>query len=239
MNKMLIVFAMLLVATFFFHTAINYMAANIEDFESVALPPKKPKKIKSLYSLVKVDAAARNSWTLLDFSSLKTHRIDDLEKQKDLLESLNWDLAFKRTRILTSGGETTSNSQAGVINLGPGTLDTVQEIPRTGYTEDDRTFGKLANDSLTDWYIYRTRTHNIESKKNRYIMRTWDGNFVKFRFLNYYCKNEESDCSTMMCSRDEAACYTIEYAKQTDGSFRFPPPPSEAPQTVPQSVSLN
>ena len=37
---------MLLAATLIFHTALNYMSDNIEEFETVPLPPKIIKKIR-------------------------------------------------------------------------------------------------------------------------------------------------------------------------------------------------
>ena len=38
-----------------------------------------------------------------------------------------------------------------------------------------------------------------------------DGGYLKMRILNYYCMRDESECRSIMCSRQEAACYSIEY----------------------------
>ncbi|NIQ02747.1 MAG: hypothetical protein GWM98_22325, partial [Nitrospinaceae bacterium] len=70
---------------------------------------------------------------------------------------------------------------------------------------------------------YRTRTHNIESKKNVYLVRTGDGH-LKMRIINYYCKRAESDCQTSMCPREEAACLSIEYLHIKKGERTFPVP---------------
>ena len=72
MNKMLTVFAMLLGATVFFLSAMNFMADNIEDFESLPLPPKKVETLQSKNPTIKVDATSKDRWTLVDFSKRKT-----------------------------------------------------------------------------------------------------------------------------------------------------------------------
>ncbi len=221
---MLTIVAMLLAATFLFHSAINYMADNISDFENVALPPKKPKKTVSRFSMIKVDATSKKGWALLDFTSGKTHKIGDLEQSQKLISELNWDVGFRRTSMITNGGETNPKGNVGVVNLGPHTLEEIKEAPKDGYVQDKAKWGSLKNGALKDWYIYRTRTHNIESKKNVYVIRTQDNEYVKMRVLNYYCQQEEKNCATSMCSRDEAACITLEYMKQPNGVRTFPSP---------------
>jgi hypothetical protein len=227
MGNTLKIFAFLLGATVLFHTVLNFMLGNISDFETVALPPKKLPEIKSPYSLLKVDATSKEQWTLVDLSTGKTHRVREPEEDTERLKNLSWDLGFQRTKIITNSGVTNPDGNVGVLNLGPVPFSEVGDIPATGYVEDARSFGKLINKSIADWYNYRTRTHNIESKKNVYIVRTTSGRFMKMRILNYYCHKPEADCRTAMCGRDEAACLTIEYAFSSDGK-RFPPPPADA-----------
>ena len=38
-----------------------------------------------------------------------------------------------------------------------------------------------------------------------------NGGHLKMRILNYYCSREEYECKSIMCGRQEAACYSIEY----------------------------
>ncbi len=223
---MLTIVAMLLAATFLFHSAINYMADNISDFENVALPPKKLKKTTSRFPMIKVDATSKKGWALLDFSTGKTHKIGELEKSQKLLSTLNWDIGFQRTSMITNSGETNPKGNVGVANLGSKKLEDVHEAPKDGYVQDKVKWGSLKNGALKDWYIYRTRTHNIESKKNVYVVRTQDNEYVKMRVLNYYCQQEEKNCATSMCSRDEAACITLEYMKQPSGARKFPSLPA-------------
>ena len=85
---MLNVVAMLLVASLVLIWSMNYMASNIGDFETLPMPPKKEKKVKRYTTnnpTIKVDAKAKDSWTLLDFSTGKFHRVADPEKVAVLL----------------------------------------------------------------------------------------------------------------------------------------------------------
>ena len=90
--------------------------------------------------------------------------------------------------------------------------------------KDAKSYGKIINKAIVDWYLYRTRTHNIESQKNVYVMRMAEGGYLKMRILNYYCSREESECKSIMCSRQEAACYGIEYVLANSNGINFPAP---------------
>lgn len=226
MNNTVNVFAMLLVATLLFHGALNYMTDNIGDFETVALPPKKPENLALNNPVINVDATSRDSWTLVDFADGKTYRVKDPELDKEKMSQLQWDLGFQRTKIIANGGATNPAGEVGVIDMGKVDIDDVREAPETGYVQDNRAWGKLANPSLRDWYLYRTRTHNIESQRNVYVVRTANGRHMKFRIVNYYCGRKESDCASIMCSREEAACLTIEYVLSSIGERMFPASPS-------------
>lgn len=222
MKNTLYIFAMLLAATFLFHSALNHMVDNIGDFETVALPPKKVNTSSTTNPIIKVDASSRDIWLLVDFASGQIHKVKDADLKKERLNGFKWDLGFQRTKIISNSGETNPNGKVGVINLGKVDMDQVLEAPETGYKQDTQSWGKVSNPSLSDWYIYRTRTHNVESQHHVYMVRTAGNLYMKFRILNYYCSHQEEDCSTMMCSREEAGCLTIEYLLQPDGKKRFP-----------------
>ncbi|MFQ5717176.1 MAG: HmuY family protein [Nitrospinales bacterium] len=229
MKNTLNVIIMLLAGTFLFQTSINYMAANIGDFENVALPPKKVRKYTTSNPTIKIDASSRDSWTLVDFSTGTFYRIGDPENDKEKLKKIKWDLGFQRTKVITNSGATNPQGIVGAANLGPVDFDAVAEAPETGYVEDAVAWGNITNKAISDWYNYRTRTHNIESKKNIYVIRTSDNHYMKVKFLNYYCKQNERDCASIMCPRAEAACITLEYVMQPNGGRFFPPstnPPS-------------
>ena len=212
---------MLLGATLLFHTTLNYMEDNIEEFETVPLPPKKIQKISTNNSIIKIDAKDRDAWMLVEFSSGKTLKISEDEAETNKLNQTNWDMAFSRTKIITNGGKTNASGKTGVINLGFTNFDDIRTAPETGYVQDHRSLGNLINKELAGWYNYRTRTHNIESKRNVYAMKLNNGVFMKMRILNYYCGQKDQECRSMMCTREEAACLTLEYLLAEPGSKIF------------------
>tara|TARA_B100000686_G_C16762484_1_gene959600 strand:+ start:93 stop:731 length:639 start_codon:yes stop_codon:yes gene_type:complete len=195
------------------------MARNISDFENIALPPKKQPPHKILNPVLKVDATSKESWTLVDIETGKTRQIKDPEENQELLKNIAWDLGFQRTKIITNSGATNPEGKVKALDLGPVDFDSVKDIPSKGYVKDQRKWGKILNPALSNWYNYRTRTHNVESKKNVYLIKTARGIYAKFKILNYYCTHEETDCSSVMCDRNEAACLTIEYVMQKNNSF--------------------
>ncbi len=234
-NSTLKIFGVLLVATLLFHGALSFMNENIEDFESVPLPPKKLKPaVLSLNPTLKIDAKSKETWTLLDLATGNTVKIGDIDEEQERLKGLKWDLGFQRTKIVTNSGITNPSGSVSVMDLGPVDFDSVRSVPAQPWVQDSKSFGKKINKAISAWYNYRTRTHNIESKKNVYIVKTSSGQHVKMRILNYYCSNDETDCRTMMCTREEAACLTVEYVKSDYPGNTFPPPPAKpapAPET--------
>ena len=211
----------LLIGSTLFLITINFMAENIEDFESRPLPSPKLRSVTSHNPIIKVDATSRKKWTLVDFSTMKTFQVKDLEKEKDKINRHPWDVGFQRTKIITNGGATNPKGKVSLKNLGPVDFDSMTTIPIDGYTQDAKSYGKILNKAIVDWYLYRTRTHNIESQKNVYVVQMADGGYLKMRILNYYCDRDESECKSIMCSRQEAACYSIEYIL-SNGEKMFP-----------------
>jgi hypothetical protein len=242
MNGTAKVFGILVLGSFVFLSAINYMADNIDDYEAVPLPPPKIKPIESHNPMITIDATSRNKWTLVDFSTGETHSINDLEKERSKLNDYPWDLGFQRTKIITNSGMTNPKGNVAVRNLGVIDFDSVSVAPAAGYTQDAKSYGKVINKAIADWYLYRTRTHNVESQKNVYAVRMAEGGYLKMRILNYYCKHEEAECKMIMCGRQEAACYGIEYVLPKDNGRHFPPPVLTTPQASsdpPSTESIN
>ena len=213
---------MLLAVTLIFHTVLNYMLDNIEEFETVPLPPKTIKQISTRNPTIQINAKVKDAWMLVHFPSRKTHSVANDKFKKNAFQNLDWDLGFSRTKIITNGGGTNPLGYTGVINLGPVEFNKVNKAPKNGYIKDEVTFGNLINKELSDWYTYRTRTHNIESKNNVYLIKLNNNRFMKMRILNYYCGKKDQDCRTIMCSRQEAACLTVEYVLAENGTDVFP-----------------
>ena len=222
MNNSLNILGGLVLGSAVFLTTINYMANNIEDFESVPLPPPKQTVITTHNPMIRVDATSRKKWTLVDFSTEKTYQIKDLEKERAKLRSYPWDVGFQRTKIITNGGVTNPEGIVALKNMGPIDFDSITSAPITEYTKDGKSYGKILNKAIADWYLYRTRTHNIESQKNVYVIRMAQGGYLKMRILNYYCNREEAECKSVMCGRQEAACYSIEYILTEENGKNFP-----------------
>ena len=219
MNPTPKIFLMLLAATLIFHMTLDYMLNSIEEFETVPLPPKKIKIISTHNPTIQVNAKAKESWMLVNFSSGKTYKVPEIDAEKNALKNYEWDLGFSRTKIITNGGATNPLGKAGVINLGPVDFEEISTAPSKGYVEDKVSFGNLINQEFSGWYNYRTRTHNIESKNNVYIVKLAKKGFMKMRILNYYCGKKDQDCRSTMCSRQEAACLTLEYVLAENGQF--------------------
>jgi len=238
MNPTPRIFLMLLGATLLFHTTLNYMEENIEDFETVPLPPKKIKKISTRNPIIQVNAKDRGSWTLVEFATGKTQKISEAEAETNKLSQVSWDLAFSRTKIISNGGKTNPSGKTGIINLGPVDFDNIKTAPETGYVQDNRSLGNLINKELAGWYNYRTRTHNIESKRNVYALKLNNGIFMKMRILNYYCAQTEDTCRSMLCTREEAACLTIEYILTEPGSNTFVPPDTHLAKKIQSSAKI-
>jgi len=212
----------LILGSTLFLVIINYMADNIEDFESVALPTPKNNAITTNNPTIKVEATSRKKWTLVDFSTKKTYKINDIEKERSKLNNYPWDVGFQRTKIITNGGETNPKGIVALKNMGPIDFNSLDIVPTPIDIQDEKSYGKIINKAIADWYLYRTRTHNIESQKNVYVLRMADGGYLKMKILNYYCRRNESECKSIMCSRQEAACYRIEYIFASNDGINFP-----------------
>ena len=211
----------LILGSTLFLVIINYMADNIEDFESVALPSPK-NTITTNNPTIKIVAQSRKKWTLVDFSTEKIYKINDIEKERSKLNDYPWDIGFQRTKIITNGGQTNPKGIVALKNMGPIDFNSLDQVPTTIDIQDEKSYGKIINKAIADWYLYRTRTHNIESQKNVYVLRMADGGYLKMKILNYYCRRNEAECKSIMCSRQEAACYRIEYIFANNDGINFP-----------------
>ena len=135
-----------------------------------------------------VDARSRRDWVYFNF-----HQGTVVEASQ---ESADWDLAFRRTDLLTNSGDTNPQGQGGAVDL--------QQIPFSdavppdgGYltdaTHEDR---GLENPALHKWYNYDWTAHIITSKEHTYALRTATGEPVLLTFVSYYCDDGSSGCIT-------------------------------------------
>ncbi len=136
-----------------------------------------------------IDARSRSDWAYFDFSrgtAIATSQ-----------ESLDWDLAFRRTDLLTNGGETNPASHGGASKFGDVPLGEFQAPPADSYladaTHDER---GLENPALHGWYSYDWFKHVISSKGHTYGVRTATGEVASVTFLSYYCDDGSAGCIT-------------------------------------------
>lgn len=135
-----------------------------------------------------VDARSRRDWVYFNFrqgTAVSTSQ-----------DSTDWDLAFRRTRLLTNSGDTNPGGQGGAVDLQVVPLAGAV-VPDGGYlpdtTHEDR---GLENPALHKWYSYDWTTHIITSKEHTYALRTATGEVVLLTFVSYYCDDGSSGCIT-------------------------------------------
>jgi hypothetical protein len=117
-----------------------------------------------------------------------------------VVDSGSWDIAFRRHHLIAAPG-------AGIADLGAVPFDSVREVPVAGYAPTE--FGRdTVNPGVGKWYAYSMLSHLLKPKGHVYAVRTADGHFAKLEILAYYCRDVG------------AACYTVRYAFQGDGSRR-------------------
>ncbi len=136
-----------------------------------------------------IDARSRRDWAYFNFSRgtiISTSR-----------ERLDWDLAFRRTDVLTNGGGTNPDGLAGAVDLDEIPLEQATP-PADGYlvdaSDDER---GLENAALHKWYNYNWTTHIVTSKNHTYAVRTATGEAVLLTFVSYYCDDGSSGCVTI------------------------------------------
>ncbi len=135
-----------------------------------------------------VDAKSRNDWVYFNF-----RRGAAVSTSQD---STDWDLAFRRTRLLTNSGDTNPRGQGGAVDLQKVPL-AAAVVPDGGYLADTTHEERgLENPALHKWYNYNWTTHIITSKEHTYALRTLTGEVVLLTFVSYYCDDGSSGCIT-------------------------------------------
>ncbi|HDH03311.1 MAG TPA: hypothetical protein ENH15_03600 [Actinobacteria bacterium] len=138
-----------------------------------------------------VDVTNGDEWVLFDF---ERGRVVDGD-----FTSPGWDVAFKRTKLLTNSGVTNPSGPGGAFDLGEVTLETASPpasaafaVDVLGGEEDD----EPENPAAGRWYSYSFISHIVSVKPNTYLVRTGGSLDALVQFDSYYCENEESGCIT-------------------------------------------
>jgi hypothetical protein len=117
-----------------------------------------------------------------------------------VVDSGPWDIAFRRHHMIAAPG-------AGIADLGALAFDSVREVPAVTYVPTE--FGRdTVNQGVGKWYAYSMLSHLLKPKGHVYAVRTADGHYAKLEILAYYCRDVG------------AACYTVRYAFQGNGTRR-------------------
>lgn len=138
-----------------------------------------------------LDAKSTEDWVLFDFGSGEVVVGD--------LTSSGWDVAFRRTKLLTNSGVTNPSGPGGALDLGEVPLDEATAPSAAAFIVD--TLGgededEPENAAAGRWYKYSFITHIVSVKPNTYLIRTGDENDALVQFDSYYCEDEEPGCIT-------------------------------------------
>ena len=123
-----------------------------------------------------IDASSEGEWRFFDFS------------RGSVVTSpgpLEWDLAFRRFHIIANGGSGFAG-EGGVIRLEQTDLDSVVELPESGYVESVARRDST-NAAISRWYAYNWTSHILNPTPAVYGVRTADGRYAKLQVLGYYC----------------------------------------------------
>lgn len=167
--------------------ATTLRAPEIPSYPPTAPAPAEvgPRKVGPL--TVTVDASDGDRWTYFDLS-----RGSVVESP----EANEWDLAFRRYRIIANGGAGFAG-EGGVLPLPGASFDSVLTVPDTGYIVNRGEGDSSLNPALERWYEYSWTSHILEPKPIVYALRTADGRHAKFEILGYYCPGARPGCLTL------------------------------------------
>lgn len=137
------------------------------------------------HRLTTMEATHERDWSYFDFSRGSPVRRPG---------PLEWDLAFRRSRILVNGGEGFPG-RGGIVDLGAVAFEEVIEAPADGYRGTEAGRDSLQPD-LDEWYDYGFTSHVLTARPRVYAVRTADGRFAKLQMVSYYCPEARGGCPT-------------------------------------------
>ena len=210
----LVIWSVLFIGTFLFFGCGNgddddELEQPLEEESTTAVTTPPPADVAPQLDVVNftIDATSREAWVY--FSLAK----GDTVEVADPLNSMDWDLGFQRTKVITNGGVSGPGKGAAMM-LKDMEFDQVKEAPAAGYAADsDQNLGIVAA-SEEGWYIYLGPPNHwiLPLEKRVFVIQAADGTFAKVRFIGYYKDNE---------NKKDGGFITFEYVHQPDGSRNF------------------
>jgi hypothetical protein len=166
-------------------------AVPIEEDEAVPIVEEEAVAAEEEWTRYTLDAASYDDWVLFDF-------IEGTVIEGDF-SAPGWDVAFRRTELLTNSGVTNPDGPGGAFDLGEVPLElasppesVVFAVDSLGGEDDD----EPENTAAGSWYSYSFITHIVSVKPNTYLVRTGESLDALVQFDSYYCEDEESGCVT-------------------------------------------
>jgi hypothetical protein len=184
--------------------ASSLIRPSLEEYAPSSLSPQEVGEGAVGPLLYTVDATAHDRWIYFDFSRGSVVNVSSRYSQ-------DWDIAFRRHRMVTNGGSTNPAARAGVADLGPANIDSALALPEEGYVTDQQRGDAPRNHLLEDWYDYSWISHVLRPADRSYALRTADGKYAVLRFVGYYCPG------------GRPGCVTFRYRYRGDGVRIFPP----------------
>ena len=154
-----------------------------------------------------IDATSKEAWTYFSLAKGNTVEV------ADPLNSMDWDLGFQRTKVITNGG-ISGPGKGGATLLKDVEFDQVKEAPAGGYAADSDQNLAIVAQSEEGWYIYTGPPNHwiLPLEKRVFVVQGADGTFAKVRFIGYYKDND---------NKKDSGFITFEYVHQPDGSRNF------------------
>jgi hypothetical protein len=157
---------------------------------SVAEEPDEP-AVEDPPVRITLDAVSMDEWVLFD---LVEGRIVEGD-----FSSEGWDMAFRRTKLLTNSGVTNPDGPGGAYDLGEVPLEEATATATVSFAVDHLggdDADEPENEQAGHWYSYSFMSHIVSTKPNTYLIRTGERFDALVQFDSYYCDDEESGCIT-------------------------------------------
>ncbi len=186
-----------------------------------------PKKATKALEVKEKDITDYNKWYYFSFATGKFVGTGDTDPAKGddakWAKRTDWDIAFHRYDVRTNGG-TSGKGQGAILKLATTKYDDVTEVGKGSFKKDEmikdgiylgdphkqvKTTSSI-NTTASNWIGFSHEDMAWKmSKRNIFVVKTADGKYVKFQFINFL--NE----------KDKSGYLSFKYFYQKDGSTKF------------------